>query len=243
MHPEVPIFIKVENREVLSKGIARQIEEAIHTKKLVIGTKLPSEAELSLQFGVSRTAIREAIRMVSAKGLLRIEKGKGIYVKELSADSVTDPIHLYLQTNIDENYALDIIHSRQIIEPSIAADAARHRTDEDIVRLRRDIELLVAYTGHNDGLAQMDMDFHLHIARATQNTLIPLMLEPIHRLMPAIKKSVYKAIDNAKDSAVEWHGKIVEEIIAGSPQGAFEAMKHHREIAEEHVKTALHHES
>jgi GntR family transcriptional repressor for pyruvate dehydrogenase complex len=124
---------------LLSKKIANLIEEAIHSKKITKGNKLPSEAELAGQFGVSRTAIREALRIVGAKGLIRIEKGRGIFVKDLSADTVSGPLHQYLKFKVEHNYALDVIHARQIIEPSIAAFAAVNRNQDDIEKLKDNI--------------------------------------------------------------------------------------------------------
>lgn len=236
---EALIFAPVENREILSKKIANLIEEAIHSKKLANGNKLPSEAELSSQFGVSRTVIREALRTVSAKGLISIEKGRGIFVKALSADTVSNPLHQYLKFKIEHNYALDVIHARQIIEPSIAAFAALHRTAEDMQKLNSNIERLKNYSGELAGLASLDMEFHLLIARASQNQVMPLILDPIHRLMPEIKKSVYATNDHAQESAIEWHSKIVHEIVKGDANGAREMMNKHLAIAEEHIRIML----
>lgn len=236
---EVTIFTPFEGREILSKKIATQIEDAIHSKKIIKGNKLPSEAELSAQFGVSRTAIREALRMVSAKGLIKIEKGRGIFVNGVSANSVSDPLHQYLKYKIEKNYVLDLIHARQIIEPSIAAYAAVHRTETDIEKLHHNIEELKSYSAPFDGLARLDMEFHLQVARASNNQVMPLLLDPIHRLMPEIKKSVYQTNDHAKESAVEWHSKIFEQIVAGSAEGARDAMSQHLKIAEEHIQTML----
>ncbi len=236
---EVNIFAPVENREILSKKIANLIEDAIHTRKIANGNKLPSETELSSQFGVSRTVIREALRTVSAKGLISIEKGRGIFVKALSADTVSDPLHQYLKFKISQNYALDVIHARQIIEPSIAAFAALHRTEEDMEKLHSNITRLKSYSGETAGLASLDMEFHLLIAKASQNQVMPLILDPIHRLMPEIKKSVYQTNDHAQESAIEWHSKIVIEIEKGDPVGAREMMNKHLAIAEEHIRIML----
>jgi GntR family transcriptional repressor for pyruvate dehydrogenase complex len=130
------IFTPVENRELLSKTVASSIEEAIRSKKIIKGNKLPSESELCEQFGVSRTALREALRMLSARDLITIVKGKGIYVKGPSADTVTRPLHMFLQMKGEHNYVRDVIRARQIIEPAIAAEAAKNRTEEDIDRLK-----------------------------------------------------------------------------------------------------------
>jgi GntR family transcriptional repressor for pyruvate dehydrogenase complex len=176
---------------------------------------------------------------VSAKGLIRIEKGRGIFVKALSADTVSDPLHQYLKYKIEKNYALDVIHARQIIEPSIAAFAALHRTEEDIELMHANIYRLINYDGEFDGLAKLDMDFHLQIAHASHNQVMPLILDPIHRLMPEIKKSVYATNDHAKESAIEWHSKIVDMIVRADAEGARLTMQQHLEIAEEHIRVML----
>lgn len=233
------MFAPVQERELLSTKIANLIEEAIHSKKITRGNKLPSEAELSSQFGVSRTAIREALRIVGAKGMIRIEKGRGIFVQDISADTVSDPMHQYLKYNIKRDYALDVIHARQIIEPSIAEFAALNRSDEQLDTLNRNIAQLIAYDGEYDGLAKLDMEFHLLIATASNNQVMPLILDPIHRLMPEIKKSVYATNDHAQESAIEWHSKIVERIARKDAEGARLMMQKHLEIAEEHIQNML----
>ncbi|NUN71252.1 MAG: FadR family transcriptional regulator [Bacteroidetes bacterium] len=183
--------------------------------------------------------IREALRTVSAKGLISIEKGRGIFVKALSADTVSDPLHQYLKFKISQNYALDVIHARQIIEPSIAAFAAQHRSDDDLEKLHSNINRLISYDGETSGLASLDMEFHLLIAKASQNQVMPLILDPIHRLMPEIKKSVYQTNDHAQESAIEWHSKIVEAIEQADPELASKMMHKHLAIAEEHIRIML----
>lgn len=179
------------------------------------------------------------MRIVGAKGLIRIEKGRGIFVKDPSADTVSGPLHQYLKFNVEHNYTLDVIHSRQIIEPSIAAFAAVNRNDGDIDRLNDNIVRLKNYNGEHEGLAKLDMEFHMQVAYASHNQVIPLILEPIHRLMPEIKKSVYATNANAQESAIEWHGKIVDAIVEGNPEKSRQMMQQHLEIAEEHIKHML----
>ena len=77
------IFGKIGTAQTLSQKIERRIEEAIRQKKLLVGTKLPSERELCEMFAVSRTALREALRRLSARGLIQIKKGSGMFVSEL----------------------------------------------------------------------------------------------------------------------------------------------------------------
>jgi GntR family transcriptional regulator, transcriptional repressor for pyruvate dehydrogenase complex len=208
-------------------------------KKFSPGDKLPSEIELCSQFGVSRTAIREALRTLSAKGLIIVNKGKGIFVRESSIDVLTDHMHLYLQMNSERNYVIDIVRSRQMIEPTIASYAALKHTKEDELRLQEDIEKLRNCDGDFTQLAKLDMQFHLDIAKASQNSIMPLILDPIHKLMPEIKSSVYATNKDAKESAIVWHQKILDEIIRRDADAARRAMTQHLKIAEEHAEKML----
>ncbi|MBN2354877.1 FadR family transcriptional regulator [candidate division KSB1 bacterium] len=71
-------------------------------------------------FGVSRTAVREALRMLSARGLLHIRKGDGVYVNTFSTSHASKPMSLYLELQFDKDYILHLVHVRQTIEPFIA---------------------------------------------------------------------------------------------------------------------------
>jgi GntR family transcriptional repressor for pyruvate dehydrogenase complex len=163
-------------------------------------------------------------------------KGKGIYVQNISAETVTDPIYLYLQMQSESNYILDVIHARQIIEPPIAALAALYHTEEDAERLKKDLNDLDTTDGDYEELSRLDMLFHLDIAKASENLLIPLLLEPIHRLAPRIKSSVYATVVDARQLAAEWHKKILDAILNRDAENARLAMIRHLEIAEQHDK-------
>jgi GntR family transcriptional repressor for pyruvate dehydrogenase complex len=232
-------FTPIAKRSLLSNVVESQIEEAIRSRALSPGAKLPSESDLCQQFKVSRTAVREALRMLSARGLIAIKKGKGMFVRSLSAESVTNPIYLYLQMQLQRDYVLDIVHARQIIEPPIAASAAIRHTNEDAVRLKKDLDELIKSRGDYSELSALDMRFHLDVAKASENSLIPLILEPIHRLVPQIKSSVYATVADAKQSAVEWHAKILDAILYRDPDAARIAMTKHLAIAEEHTERML----
>jgi GntR family transcriptional repressor for pyruvate dehydrogenase complex len=232
-------FKTIAKTSQLSKQVEAEIEGAIRARRFEPGSKLPTEQALCQQFGVSRTAVREAQRMLSARGLITITKGKGIYVKRISADTVTAPLHLFLTLTSDRHYVLDIVHARQIIEPPIAASAALHHTAQDAEQLELDHTALESYSGDYVELAKLDMNFHLSIARASENTIIPLILEPIHRLLPQIKSSVYASVEDAQESAVIWHRKILDAILRRDAEGARLAMEQHLQIAEEHARKML----
>ncbi len=232
------MFTHLGTREPISRIVASRIEEAIFSKKYVAGSKLPSEAELCRMFGVSRTSVREALQSLTAQGLIHVIKGKGIFVNNLNGETVTDPLAKYLKLKLDRDYVLDLVRARQIIEPAIAYHAAINRSKEDIDILKKDIEELEMSTGDYVELARLDMHFHLHLANASGNSVIPLILDPIHRLIPEVS-SVYATVSDAKIIAVDWHTKIWECIASGSSIEAREAMVQHLKIAEEHAMKML----
>jgi len=233
------IFSPLETRESISKLISDQIEKAIFEKKYTPGSKLPSENELCEQFGVSRTSVRDALGTLEAQGVIEIIKGKGMFVNKISSDTVTNPMQKYLKLRTDRNYVMDLVHARQIIEPAISYYAAINHNDEDIDRLTNDIERLRDCSGGYLELANLDTLFHLDLARASRNRVMPLLLDPIHKLIPEVKSTIYATVKDAKGSAVIWHQKILDAVISGDAAQARTAMDEHLKIAEEHAEKML----
>lgn len=231
----IKIFTSVGNKELLSHKVAAEIEEAIVTKKIPSGERLPSEMELCNQFGVSRTAVREALRTLSAKGMISIEKGRGIFVKSISFEHVSNSMHNYLEVTGTRSTMMEVIEARMIIEPAIAQYAALHHTEEDIIALRQNLEEMRLNTDHLEH-ARLDMKFHLLIAEASGNSIMPLILNPIHRLMPSIKKKIMKSVPGAKKAALIWHKKVLDAIESRDPQQAYLSMKGHLEVAKQQTE-------
>lgn len=233
-----PRFKAVGKSELLSHSVESAIEDAIRSGELAPGHKLPSEMALCEQFGVSRTVMREALRMLSARGLLRIEKGRGIFVSLLSAESVANPMELYLHMHSGPDHAVHVVGARQIIEPPIAAEAAKHHTAADAAKLRANVAELT--TAHDDRelMSALDMSFHMLIAEAANNPVLPLFVRPIQMLMPAIKAEIYGIVDDAHETAVYWHSRILEAILARDPDRARTEMEGHLAIAMEHTQAS-----
>ena len=105
------MFNPLNERVSIKDLIASQIEDAILEKKYLPGSKLPSENELCQMFGVSRTSVREAVQVLQAHGLVAIEKGKGIFVKSISSESVSNNILKFLEHRFEGNYYFDLIHA------------------------------------------------------------------------------------------------------------------------------------
>ncbi len=227
------IFGKINKPFTLSQEIELKIEDAIRQKKLEPGQKLPSEKELCTLFGVSRTALREALRMLSARGLLNVRKGDGVYVNNFSSTHASKPMSLYLELQFDKDYIMHLVHVRQMIEPHIAMLAAKNRTDEDLKKLEMNLEKFGDRDQDAQQIAQLDVEFHTAITQASGNPLIPLIMNPLFSMLPKIKALIVSHLKKVKsDNAPTYHQKIFEMIKAQNEQGAFDAMKAHLEIAE-----------
>jgi GntR family transcriptional regulator, transcriptional repressor for pyruvate dehydrogenase complex len=233
------MFKSIKSREPLSKKIVADIEAAIKSKKIPINGKLPSEKELCVQFNVSRTVLREALKVLGGMGLINIRKGKGIYVNDISTESVSDHIERYLLMKLEKQQIMEVHSIREIIEPGIVSAAALNRTEDDIVKLKSNLEKFSDLNIDSEERSSLDGEFHLLIAKTTKNSLLPILLEPIYNVMYQIRSAVYPAVKGSGNSAIIWHKKIVEAIEKKDVNMAKECIMKHLEISREHTKKLL----
>jgi len=238
------IFSKIGTTQTLSQKIERRIEEAIQQRKLVPGNKLPTERELCTSFAVSRTALREALRRLNARGLIEIKKGSGMYVSDISIDDAIKSLHLYYDLKFDSNLIAQMIEMRSLFEPQIAGLAAKNRTQEDLTALQNNIIELEKCNPDN---TQMEADiinrFHTNIAKATGNPMIIVSMEPIFSLLPRMRNFLYANIDGEKEYTLESQKKIYAAIEAQNDRAAYNEMqallKRNHDVYDEHFKTLL----
>lgn len=227
------LFGKIGKNLTLSEEIELKIEDSIRQKKLAPGQKLPSEKELGAMFGVSRTAVREALRMLSARGLLNVRKGDGVYVNSFSSSLASKPMSLYLELQFDSDSILHLVHLRQLIEPNIARLAAQKRTREDLAGFQMNLAAFSDRTQDADQLAQLDVEFHSLIALSCHNPLIPLIMGPLFSMLPRVKALIVNHLQKThSDNAPNYHKKIFDMIQLQDAEGAFSAMQEHLKIAE-----------
>lgn len=207
------IFSKIGTGLTLSQKIERKVEEAIREKKLLPGNKLPSEKELCAQFAVSRTALREALRRLSARGLIDIRKGSGIYVTELKIEDAINSLHLFYDLRFNSDLILQIIEVRRLFEPEIARLAARNSTEDDIKRLEKIQKDLEKCDPDN---TQLEVDlinrFHMNLAKATGNPIVIISLEPVYSLLPRMRNLIYGNIEGEKEYTLKYQGELISAI-------------------------------
>jgi len=186
------MFKSIKTNSSLSEKIEEVIEEAIRSGILKTGMKLPTEQELCQQFSVSRTAVREAIQKLSARGMIEVHKGSGTYVSEISMNQARQALDLFFELSTQNNLIADTIQARKMIEPNIAAHAAKVRTKQHIDLLSQNLEQLVACDLEDlEQEAELDNAFHSTIIQAADNSVLELLMYPVYTLIPKYRKLIF----------------------------------------------------
>lgn len=235
------IFQNLGNKQTLSQKIERTIENAIREKKLLVGSKLPTEREMCESFGVSRTALREALRRLSARGLITIQKGSGMYVSEIKIEDAINSLNLYYDLKFGNNLLAQFIEVRRLFEPEIAKLAAKNRTDKDLVELESNLADFANCDPDNTQLeVDLDNKFHLMIAKSTTNPIMQITMEPIYSLLPRMRNYIYANIEGEKEVTLKAHRDVLDAIRDQDEEKAYKVMTEHlnrtQEIYDKHLR-------
>jgi GntR family transcriptional repressor for pyruvate dehydrogenase complex len=217
------IFSKIGTGLTLSQKIERKVEEAIREKKLLPGQKMSSEKDLCAQFAVSRTALREALRRLSARGLIDIRKGSGMYITELKIEDAINSRHLFDDLRFNSDLILKIIEVRRLFEPEIARLAARNCTGDDIETLHGNQSDL---DNCNPDNTQLEVDlinrFHMNLSKSTANPIVIISMEPVYSLLPRMRNLIYGNIEGEKEYTLKYQGELIKALEKRDSISAYE---------------------
>ncbi len=215
--------------ERLYEKIVGQIEQRILSGDLKLGEQLPPEREMAEQFRVSRTAVREAVKALSEKGLVEIRPGRGTFVINSVSRAVRHSIVRMMKISLAES-PRDLVEFREIFEPEMAALAAQRAGEEQIAAIREAVNTMDACLDDADLYLEADLDFHLALAEATQNVLIPFLIDSIVDLLREQRTAIFH-IDGAPQRGQHHHKRILEAIIHRDPAAArLEMQEHLRQV-------------
>ena len=236
------IFSVQNDLESLPEKISQQLNELILQRDLKAGDKLPNEFELAESLNVGRNTVREAVKILVAKNILEIRRGKGTYVSQRPGE-VEDPLGLaYLSDNTLST--VELMEVRKRLEPWIARLAAMRATDREISILREICEELNQSLEENVGISvDLDVRYHKAIAACTHNRIV-------QKLLPAITYGVFvysvtTASSGINDNhallytSIRTHREIMEGIAAHDPEKAEAAMMEHLQANETKLQLIL----
>lgn len=205
--------------------IVEQIERRILTGDLKVGDQLPPERELAEHFGVSRTAVREAVKALRQKGLVEVQPGRGTFITNGTSQAMRHSLGLMIKIGQADG-ASNLVEVREIFEPEIAALAATRADEEDIAALREAVTAMDAALEDADAFVEADLDFHLALAEATQNALVPTLIDSIVDLLREQRKRI-ALVEGGLQRGQFHHKRVLDAIIRHDPEAAREAMRAH----------------
>jgi GntR family transcriptional repressor for pyruvate dehydrogenase complex len=222
--PEKPVYRAIRTSR-LYEQIVQQVEDSILKGQLKPGDQLPAERDLAQRFGVSRTAVREAVKTLREKGLVEAYSGRGTFVTNGTPHAMRHSLDLMVRINPQDG-AANLAELRLVLEPEIAALAAP-RIEEQLVSTMREAVAVMERNLHDpDAYVEADLDFHLALAEAAGNPLILSLLDSIVGLLRDQRSRIFN-VDGGPERGQYHHKRILATIVRHDAEAAREAMRAH----------------
>lgn len=221
----------------LSDSVIEAIKKKIAEGNFVPGDKFYSENKLANQLQVSRSSIREAIRILEATGYVTVRQGKGIFVTDFESQRF-EPFVNWLRSN--EQNILDHFEVRLIIEPKAAAFAAQKADAEDVRQMEDALNRFAkhAESKNTTEVIKCDRDFHRCLAGSTKNSTLHVLMKSVTTSLPDGWISSLHTPGRIEKTIGE-HSAILEAIKNRDKDGAEKAMTRHLENALSDIRSYM----
>ena len=221
----------------LYEQIVQQIEESILKGALKPGDQLPAERELAERFGVSRTAVREAVKALREKGLVEAYSGRGTFITNGTSQAIRQSLDLMTRIGQPEG-STQLAEVRAILEPEIAALAALRADEQHLVPMREAVAVMDRSPDDPEAFIEADLDFHLCLAEAAANPVILSLIDSIVGLLREQRLRIFN-VDRGPQRGQFHHKRILEAVEQHDPERARNAMRDHlQQIREDAQKAA-----
>ena len=218
---------KVVRTSRLYEQIVQQIEESVLKGTLKPGDQLPAERELAQQLGVSRTAVREAVKALREKGLVEAYSGRGTFITDGTSHAARQSFDLMVKIGQQES-STHLADLRLILEPGIAALAAQRIEEEHLTAMREAVAVMERSLKDPAAYIEADLDFHLALAEAVANPLILSLIDSIVGLLREQRIKIFNVSGGPQRGQV-FHKRILEAMEQRNPLLARSAMSDHLE--------------
>jgi len=221
------------NRTHLYEQIAQILENAIIKPDSGMAEKLPSEQALADKFGVSRTVVREALKLLKERGLIELRNGEGSYITKPGSDTVSNAIQRIIHTDgisID-----DVYNMRIILEVASCRLAALNASQEDLEKVQLILSEMESRKLDLPVRIGLDADFHIAIAHASRNRLLGMFVETMTALLTDVIGRGIQVPGGNEDGLMR-HRSVLEAIRTGDPDTAENAIRDHLDVSRRNVK-------
>jgi GntR family transcriptional regulator, transcriptional repressor for pyruvate dehydrogenase complex len=229
----------LEREQRLYERVAERILDLIKNDTWKTGDRLPTERELAEAFEVSRTVIREAVKVLEAQGWLQVTSGSGIYVRRPDSELVSRSLETYVHLLDSSDATARLAEVRRILEVEIATLAAERANAEQRERLRGLCEELRSATSTAQ-FAELDFQFHMLLAEATQNEFFGVLLAPLIGQLQDLFHFVWKGYEGRSAEPIfQHHEAIVTAVEQQNGPAARTAMEEHMAFSAQNLQELL----
>ncbi|MFI5694090.1 FadR/GntR family transcriptional regulator [Kribbella sp. NPDC051586] len=224
----------------LADLVVESIVDGIVSGSIAPNAVLPPESALSEQFQVSRITVREAVKLLEAKGLVEVRRGVGAVVNDDSRWNLLDSAVLGAAVKHDANLTIldELVGVRIALESSLAGQAAEHATDEDRAGIEAVFHRLEADTTRPEVFIQTDVEFHDRIMAASGNRLARSIVSSVHsQARTSMRYQGHPSVEDVSITNSE-HRVVLERILDRDAAGAAQAMTDHIRSAWERRRPA-----
>src|ERR1700722_9547273 len=209
----------------LYEQIVQQIEESILKGDFKPGDQLPAERDLAQRFGVSRTAVREAVKALREKGLVEAYSGRGTFITDGTSQAIRQSLGLMVKIG-QPSGSIHLAEVRAILEPEIAALAATRIQEQHLALMRDAVALMDRAQDDPDAYIEADLDFHLALAEAADNPLILSLLDSIVGLLREQRMRIFQ-VEGGPERGQFHHKRILQAVEQHNSEQARAAMRAH----------------
>lgn len=223
-------FAPIRKKKILDE-VYDQLISLISNGKLRPNDQLPPERFLARELKVSRQSIREALKKVESKGLVTVRQGEGTFVLSAVSEWMETPLLVMMAEEIERVY--EFIEIRKLIEVWCARKAAEFATAKELKKMGKALSKMEKLIDSRENLGQPDIDFHIAIAEASQNTLMVHVMASIKKIfLSMFKISNFTRPPGKNRILIKQHQKIYETIKQGNPDLAGQRMESHLQFVE-----------
>ena len=221
--------------ESTAKQVARELmRHLIRSNQLSAGDRLPSERELASAFGVGRAAVREALKSLDILGVVDIRPGSGTFL--VPPDSEFLPKMLELGLLLGEKTVTEVVETRALLEVAIARLAAERRDEDDLTDLEQIVRSMATEVDNPDAFADLDIAFHLRLAKSTKNRTLSSMLSSVQSLL---RIWIVRVTTTQQGDFAQLHSSVFEAVKRGDASEAERAMRAHMDDARQRLEATL----
>ena len=213
--------------------VAEELAHEIIGGRSPAGAVLPAEPLLGDRFGFSRTVIREALKLLEERGLVRVEQGRGTTVMPRDAWNLLDPLVIRIALSYDEDMALldNLITVRRVLEREMARAAAARLTDDDFAALETNLDRMEASYDDYERFRDFDLSFHAIVMRASGNDVGQTIVHTIHTHAGTMRPLAAAQSRAELERTVTEHRAILEALTARDGEAAGERVAAHIDFA------------